>query len=68
MDNLKLKEEIVKIALREYENSKPFENEDDKLEVMDMLENVYIMCAKWNIEGIQKIQEILLKEKDIYIF
>lgn len=62
-DNLQHKKQVVENALREYNNSIPFINEQRKSDVINMLENVYIMCSLFNIEGINRIKQILLKEQ-----
>jgi hypothetical protein len=62
-DNMQHKKQVVENALREYKNSIPFITEQRKLDVINMLENVYVMCSLFNIKGVDNIKQILLKEQ-----
>lgn len=62
-DNIQHKKQVVENALREYKNSIPFITEQRKLDVINMLQNVYIMCSPFSIEGVDTIKQILLKEQ-----
>lgn len=62
-DNIQHKKQVLENALREYKNSIPFITKQRKLDVISMLENVYIMCSPFSIKGVDTIKQILLKEQ-----
>lgn len=58
------KKQVVETALQEYYDAIPFVNEQVKTDILNMLQNVYIMCSPFNIDGIDEIRQILQKERE----
>jgi hypothetical protein len=57
------KEKVVKTAIQEYKDSVLFGFGSDTANAINVMENAFIMCSPFNIEGIAELQKQLKKQK-----
>lgn len=55
------KEEIISNSIREYKIAKASRNKKEILQTVNMMHNVYIMCAPFNVKGIEKLRQLILE-------
>ena len=57
------KEQVIKIAIKEYKTAKVRGDKREINHAINMLGNVYIMCAPFNIDGIEEVRQLILSER-----
>ena len=62
----KHKESAIQTAIQEYKLSVSFGFSSRTVAAINTMENVYIMCAPYNIDGIAVLGETINKAKDQY--
>lgn len=60
------KELIIKTSIQDYKNSILFGFSSSTASAISMMENVFIMCSCYNIEGIEELREIMNSAKEKY--
>jgi hypothetical protein len=59
----KERENIIQNSIKEYKNST---SKESILNAINMMENAYVMCSKWNVNGIEQLRKIIIEAKEKY--
>lgn len=60
------KEEVVRTAIQEYKRSVLFGFGSNTANAINVMENVFIMCSPFNIQGVAELQKIIKDAKEKY--
>lgn len=60
------KEEVVRTAIQEYKHSVLFGFGSNTANAINVMENVFIMCSPFNIQGVAELQKIIKDAKEKY--
>lgn len=60
------KELVIKTAIQNYKNSTSFGFSSSTESAISMMENAFIMCSCYNIEGIEELRETINSAKEKY--
>lgn len=60
------KENVIKTAIQEYKNSVLFGFGGNTANAINVMENAFIMCSPFNIQGVAKLQETIKEAKEKY--
>lgn len=60
------KEKVVKTAIQEYKDSVLFGFGSNTANAINVMENAFIMCSPFNIEGITELQKTIKEAKEKY--
>lgn len=60
------KELVMKTAIQEYKNSVLFGFSRNTALAINMMENAFIMCSPFNIQGVAELQKTIKKAKEKY--
>lgn len=60
------KELAIESAIQEYKNSISFGVSSRINRVINMMENVYIMCTPYNIKGVDTLGKAIKEAKEVY--
>lgn len=58
------KEKVIKTAIQEYKNSVFFGFGSNTANAINVMENAFIMCSPFNIEGIAELQKTIKEAKE----
>lgn len=57
------KEKVIKTAIQEYKNSVLFGFGSNTANTINVMENAFIMCSPFNIQGVAELQKTIKKAK-----
>ena len=60
------KEKVIKTAIQEYKNSVLFGFGNNTANAINVMENAFIMCSPFNIQGVAELQKTIKEAKEKY--
>ena len=60
------KEKVIKTAIQEYKNSVLFGFGSNTANAINVMENAFIMCSPFNIQGVAELQKTIKEAKEKY--